>query len=389
MRLRARLFMLTVGLAAVLLAGVPAAEARSTDEPELPLSPTELVRQLGDPRFSVRKRAMGRLVEFGVKAIPALEEGLGSSDREVQFRSRHALDVVREHDFQRRLRAFAAGQDAQESYELPGWALFRKQVGDGLDARRLFVEMQQAEPALLQAVERSPERAIELLLDRLEELLRQARTAQRQNTASLGTIATVLFVANQDRNESVGLAVQNLASFFRQDVFASAIQAGSQREVLRKMLGTWIENAQSWDAFHAMLLAMQYDLPQGLAPAKRVLEGNGGDPDQAVYRGFALQTIARFGDTSHIPLLETLLDDASPYGTPPSVAGKTKFQTQIRDIALAALVHLAKQDPKQFGFNRLQPSSTQVFNTNSVAFEDDTKRAEAIQAWRAYRAQHP
>ena len=113
---------------------------------------------------------MEQLVELGVEAIAALEEGVQSNDREVSFRSRHALDIVREHDFQRRLRAFAAGQDAQETYELPGWALFRKEVGDGLEARRLFVEMQQAEPQLLQALARSPDKAVEALVDRLEEI---------------------------------------------------------------------------------------------------------------------------------------------------------------------------------------------------------------------------
>lgn len=380
---------IATALSAAAWAGTRPAAAQSPAPTEPAVHPADLVRQLGDPRFSARKQAMTQLVQLGVDAIADLEEGVRSNDREVSYRSRLALMLVRENDFQRRLRAFAAGQDAQESYDLPAWPLFRKQVGDGLEARRLFVEMQQAEPDLLQAVERSPDRAIDALVTRLEKI-QQAPNGQRQQTLSLGTIAAVLFVSNQDSSESVALAVQNLASFYRQDVFAAAIQAGSQRDILRKMLGTWIENARSWDAFHAMLLAMQYDLPQGLVPAKRVLEGEAGDPNQAVYRGFSLQTIARFGSAADIPAVEPLLDDASPYGGTLSVAGTAKYQTQIRDIALATVVHLAKQDPKKFGLNRLKPSSTHVFNTNTVAFEDDTKREEALRLWRAYRQQqHP
>ena len=352
-------------------------------------SPGELVRQLGDARFSVRKRATDELVQLGVAAVPALEEGVQSTDREVSFRCRHALDLVREFDFQRRLRAFAAGQDAQESYELPGWALFRKQVGDGLEARRLFVEMQQAEPRLLQAVDRAPERVVEALVDRVEEIQQTARGGQKPEAASLGTIATFLFISNQDRGETAGLTVQNLSAFYRQEGFAAAMQSGSQRDVLRKMLATWIENARSWDGFHAMLLAMQYDIPEGLAPARRLLESDAGDPNQSVYRGFALQTFARFGDESHIPIVEPFLEDASSYGGTLAISDKAKYQTQIRDIALATLVHLAKQDPKKFGFNRLKTNSTQVFNTSSVSFEDDAKRSEAISMWHAFRAEHP
>lgn len=369
-------------------AGIRADQTRAGGGLVPATSPDELVQQLGDARFSVRKHATDELVQLGVAAVPALEEGVQSADREVSFRCRHALDLVREFDFQRRLRAFAAGQDAQESYELPGWVLFRKQVGDGLEARRLFVEMQQAEPRLLQAVDRTPERVVEALVDRVEEIQQTARGGQKPESASLGTIATFLFISNQDRGETAGLTVQNLSAFYRQEGFAAAIQSGSQRDVLRKMLATWIENARSWDGFHAMLLAMQYDIPEGLAPARRLLENDGGDPNQSVYRGFALQTFARFGDESHIPIVEPFLEDASSYGGTLAVSGKAKYQTQVRDIALAALVHLAKQDPKKFGFNRLKTTSTQVFNTSSVSFEDDAKRSEAISKWHAFRAEH-
>jgi hypothetical protein len=353
------------------------------------IDPGELVRQLGDPRFSVRKRATDELVQLGVAAVAALEDGVQSTDREISFRCRHALDLVREFDFQRRLRAFAAGQDAQESYELPGWTRFSKEVGDGLEARRLFVEMQQAEPHLLQALERSPEKVVETLADRVEEIQQTARGGQKPQAVSLGTIATLLFISNQDRGESVALAVQNVSALYRQEGFVAAMQSGSQRDILRKMLATWIEHARSWDGFHALLLAMQYDIPEGLAPAQRLLESDAGDPNQSVYRGFALQTFARFGDESHIPIVEPFLEDASSYGGTLAISDKAKFQTQVRDIALATLVHLAKQDPKKFGLNRWKTNPTQVFNTSSISFEDDAQRAEAISKWRAFRAERP
>jgi hypothetical protein len=163
------------------------------------------------------------------------------------------------------------------------------------------------------------------------------------------------------------------------------MQIGAQREVLGKMLGAWIERASSWETFHAMLLAMQYDLPQGLVPAQRLLQSDATDPNQAVYRGFALQMFARFGDASHMPIVEPFLEDTTPYGQSLNLSGTARYQTQIRDIALATLVHLAKENPQRFGLLRLKPSSSQVFNPNSVAFENDARRDEAIRAWRAFR----
>lgn len=353
------------------------------------VTPEVLVKRLGDPHFVVRKRTTDQLIEMGIRAIPALEEGVQSSDREIRFRCRMALERVRELDFQRRLRAFAAGHDANESYELPSWPLFRKEVGDGLEARRLFVEMQQSEPALLLALERDPEKVVEVLSERLEKIQIAAQSGVKTAETGLGTIAALLFVANCcPPGESAGLAVYDLSGLLRQDAFALAVQAGPQQDVLRKLLTVWIERARSWEGFHAVLLSMQYNIPQGLVPARRLLEGDTGDPNESVYRGFALQTFARFGDASHIAIVEPFLEDASPYGGSLSISDKAKYQTQVRDIALATLVFLVDEDPKKFGLNRLKTSSSQVFNTSSVAFENDAKRAEAIAAWHAYRAEH-
>ena len=99
---------------------------------------------------------------------------------------------------------------------------------------------------------------------------------------------------------------------------------------------------------------------------------------------YAMHTVARFGDQSYIPLIMPLLENETPFGGTIAVAGKVKFRTQVRDIALATLVHLAKLDHKEFGFERFRTHPTQVFQTNSVAFEDDAKREVAIKKWMDY-----
>lgn len=350
--------------------------------------PHALVRQLGDPQFAARKRATAQLVELGADAIEALEEGVQSRDREIQYRSRHALQVIREQDFQRRLRSFAAGLDSRERYELPGWPLFRKDYGDTVEARSLFVEMQQSEPTLLQALDRSSDDALEVLMQRVAEIQQQARQGENLRQLSLGSITTFLFVLNHTSGgEPAELTGHNIGSYFRQESFSGALQAGSHRDLLRKMLGTWIARAEGWDAFYAIILAMQFDIAEGLRPAQRVLETQGGDPNLPYYRGFALQVFAKFGDASHVPVIEPFLDDTTSYGGSVTVAQNAKYRTQIRDIALATVVHLTKQDPQEFGLTRMKlMGSTQFFNTGSIAFEDDAQRDEAIAKWKAFQA---
>ena len=84
--------------------------------------PTALVQQLGDRRFALRRAATARLIELGVQSVEALEDGVESEDREIRFRSRHVLAIVRQADFQHRLQAFAAGTGPPENCDLPGWS---------------------------------------------------------------------------------------------------------------------------------------------------------------------------------------------------------------------------------------------------------------------------
>ena len=349
-------------------------------------SPAALVQQLGDPSFAVRNRAMAQLVEQGVGAIDALERGVQSKDREIRFRSQHALKTVRENDFQRRLQAFAAGRDAHESYQLPGWGRFYKEVGGGSEARALFVEMQQAEPELLALLDSAPEKLADALVQRVVELQEMAQGGQQAAQVSLGTIATILFILNDEHLDLPALVSQSLGSYFRYPTFASAIQTGSQRDLLRTMLGTWIEHSKGWDAYHAIYLSLQYDIPRGLVPAKKVLVGEVHEQNQTYFVCYAMLAYAKFGSEADVGLIEPLLEDATPYAGSIAVRGKAKYRTEVRDIALATLVRLTKQNPKDFGFDRMRTSSSLVFNTGSLAFENDAKREAAIKKWRAFRA---
>jgi len=86
--------------------------------------------------------------------------------------------------------------------------------------------------------------------------------------------------------------------------------------------------------------------------------------------------------------VEPFLKDKTPYATAVPINGKTKYRTQIRDIALAVLVHLSSQDPKQFGFDRIRKNSLYLFDPHSLAFADDESRATAILHWAEFRSKH-
>jgi hypothetical protein len=307
-----------------------------------------------------------------------LEEGRGHADREIRYRCERILSIVQELDFQRRLAGFAAGRDGGE-YDLPGWTRYRRLFGDDGDARRLFVEMQKAEPALLEAVESGPEGMGRLIDTRCLEL-QQSQRVSRQ-TIALGSIATLLFAAG---DENVQLNFQSesiLCSLCYQSELRNAMFDTSKKKFVEKMLGIWIKRGDGWTAYQSLSLAMQYDLKEGLVPAVKALQNPGSQP---YVRQNAILAIAKLGDGSHIHLLEALLDDESRCAT--QRVKDVTYQTQIRDVALAAILIMKKQDPEEFGFDRFRQHATNVLVTSTVGFEDDEKRNKTMAKWKEFKA---
>lgn len=346
-----------------------------------------LVSQLGDSRFVVRERAAESLIQIGLPAIAALEQGITNPDREVRYRSQRALRIIRQQDFLRRLDAFSRSSDSQQDYDLPAWQWFRSLVGDDGDARVLFVEMQRAEPELLaafaasQATDSAADQAqlAELVDLRVQQI--QSSLSQFPDPATSGSIATLLFVGSDEKVNLSDLANDALTEFCYQDGFTRLIEIESKGKVLKKVLGAAIQNAEGFTTYRWLALAIRHDLPEGLAPAERELKRSGSPPHVILY---ALLTFGRLGNETHIAMLEPFLDDHTPYTTRPMKDDKSQVQVQFCDIALAAMVHLAKQNPKDFGLTA-PPSDEFLFTVEYLGFESDELRNAAIAKWRAFR----
>jgi hypothetical protein len=336
-----------------------------------------LVEQLGAEEFSVRERATGRLIEMGLAAKQAVEAGRTHPDREIRYRCERIFQIVGELDFQRRLTAFTSGRS--DGSDLPGWRQFRDRYGDDGETRGLFVEMQKAESELLQAIENGPQgvgRVAESRTTQLQLLQRRAGEA-----TSLGSIASLLFAAV---GEEVNLGLQPsfaLVNLCSQPSFIQGMSDPAKNKTLRKMLSEWITQSQGAVAQQSMFLAMRHDMKEGLIPATRILQNPG---EQPFVRQTALMTVAKLGDASHAHLLEPALTDTTRISS--HRINNVQYETQLRDVALAALLFLKKQDPKQFGFDRIQFNESNVFNYGTVGFENEDQRKQAFAKYDEFKA---
>ena len=363
------------------LAGSYQPTIRAADPQSEQVSPhlLALVTALGDDKFSSRENATEELISAGISALPALQQGTRHSDREIRFRSYRIILLVRKNDFQRRLDSFSKEYDSDSEYDLPGWDEYRQLMGDEPEARSLFVHMQRSESELIAGVMSNKKSAGDLLTFRTMQIQNSMRTYRTQLT--LGSVATMVFIAG-DEDVSLGQQANSaINSFCYQASFQTAMQNSSTKPIVRKLLGAWIKRGEDWTAYQGLSLAMRYNLKEGLVPAERILNN---PVAQTHVMQYAILTVAKLGNKDYMSLLEKFLDDKTRVST--RRVDKLTYETQMRDVALAGLVHLAEQDHKKFGFSQIQKHTTVLFSTSTLGFKDEKERQVALTKWKEFRA---
>jgi hypothetical protein len=337
----------------------------------------QLIERLGHEEFAEREQAGQQLVKLGLPAYKLVEGAVGHQDREIRYRAARILAQIREADLNRRLDEFLKGKDAEGEFPIPSWGLFKKRYEDSAAARQMFVEMQKAEPELLDALEHDPKSVGDQLGQKVVQIQQMMQFQQVQ--LKLGQVAALIFAGAETTglNQQTNALIQN---YCYQQSFRDAITTGDKRDICRKMLGHWIRQGDETTAYQGMMLAMQYELSEGLTPALKIIEGGNRQPHMAQ---FAAITVAKFGAAEHRPILEKLLEDKTVVNQ--MQINNQRIQTQLSDVALASLLHLSKQDPKAFGFDRLQMQPPYLFNVSTLGFENDEKRKAALDKWTAFK----
>ena len=196
-------------------------------------------------------------------------------------------------------------------HDLPGWNRFREFVGDSPVSRRLFIEIERNESALLEATElgvQSATTAFEARCQQIQEGMRvPGRQAERQ--VSVGTVAALLFIG-ADNNVTVNMqSAMCVTNFCYQQPFRQAINGGDYSPLLKKLIGGWVRRDFASDptaAYQTMMLALTFNVRDGVEPALTMLKDGGGNPHM---RQYALLVIGKFGGPDEVARLEPLLND--------------------------------------------------------------------------------
>lgn len=377
-------FTICCSLAATLCAADPTPK-NSAEAPKVnPDEVARLVRELGDDDFQTREKASEELTRIGFNAEGALKDAAKNTDREIRYRAQRILTSIEKLEFEKRLERFLSSKSDGSELSLPSWDRFRKAYGDARATKLLFVDMVKAEKELLVALEKNPKTSGDMYVNRML-VLQQAQQFMPAET-HLGSISTMLFVAADPEVPMQAQATNMIYSLCHQNAFRQAVTAGDNKELLRNMLGGWIRRVDDMNAYMPMMLAMQYDVKEALVPAERIVKA----PNMASHsRQYALLVIGKYGTEEHVKMLTPLMNDKTVCNTWTMNNGKgqIQIQSQIRDVALAIALHLLKKDPKQFGFDHLQPTQPFLFAAHTMGFENDTKRTASMKKWEDFQAE--
>ena len=138
--------------------------------------------------------------------------------------------------------------------------------------------------------------------------------------------------------------------------------------------------------FRSLMFAANFELKQeGLSLAGRLLASDG---TTVQIRQFALLTLGRFGGKDHMPTVEKFLTDTTNCGAYGAARPQRQLDVQIRDVALAVLLHITGQSARDYGAVAVQPSPQSYFQVPTLAFANGEARDAALKRWQEWRAEH-
>jgi len=394
---RFNLLLLTTALLSA--AAILPAMLQADEPPEPPAEPTAakdqpaagvavanhvLVAQLGDDSYRTRERATALLESRGIDAAAAIRAGLRSPLLEVRMRCDRLLSGIAQRDLVLRLQALLDGNDKRAGH-FPGWEQFKATVGSESAARKMYVDIYKSEQAMLDLIRPKTETltaaeraALTKSFDaRLVEMRNQIYSSNSDQLTWMTFTAMLLVAADPN----TGVSPQSVSHIYTVLIRSTTQNMFNQRgrsTFMKKVLSAWIEKAsnETYSSYYTMNIALRYKLPLGVKIARNYVSRN---TSSSLLSG-AILAIARNGDKKDLPLLTKHLANRTVCHTHTNGARKTT-RVQVRDVALASIIHINGKDPAQFGYPNISKHPETVFAVHTLAFENDAQRDAARKLW--------
>src|SRR5262249_14823735 len=162
-------------------------------------------------------------------------------------------------------------------------------------------------------------------------------------TVTLGQITALLFIATDPRVQLPVQAHYPIYTLLHQPAPREGMQHNG---VARKLLVTYLESRPDPNLMQQNLyLAINFNLKESVGWGLKIAKAK---ETQPYVRATALSLVGRMGGKEHMADLEPFLTDTTQLGQ--SQFNMVRIQTEMRDVALAMLVHLSGQEITDYNF---------------------------------------
>ena len=359
----------------------------------------KLIEQLGHDEYALREKASKLLASYGISSKDALLRGLKHSDAEIRRRCRLLLRDVLELDFERRVQRFKEDANQTRHHDLPGWKDFQQRVGKDEEARQLYLQMLKSEAGLLAAAQASSSAAEEALRMRFFKTYNEIRGDNgTRKMPPTGTVAALMFVCNDSKlklpDKLKGYTYWSTV-IFGSGEFPQILRKGDkQNNAARKLVAEWIKlPSKSSLLMQKFRYAVQYGFKEGLDLAIDALDNRPDLTDS--YRGYALVAVGQIGGKQYARKFLDYLDDRGVCSA--RFSNNERIDIQIRDVALAWLIHFTGQSHAEYGqpsaksmFDRLERSTMSYsVHPSYFYFNSSQARDAAFEKWNQWIQKNP
>lgn len=349
----------------------------STEKPQAFEIPG-LIQDLASPQFSTRREADSRLRKAGDAAIDLLREASKEAPADQKLLIDSILKELEQNSFSVKIRELRKKPLAAAADGLPEWGRFSELVGRDEGSVRIYTRLATAEAKLFSAAAKSSADLPRLIQSRATALLDATVPAPVVlEDWNLDSYAALLLLAGNGKTRLPGSTSTAISSMLNHEEFENAVTKPDGQWLLR-LVGSYIQRGRI-AVIGPLEFCRRHKMPEGLTLARTVvktaLRGRNGIP--------AMMVIMEMGSKEDLPLLEATFANRRPlFVTPPDTPPQKRFSVTNGDLALAVAISLHGEDPRDFGFPKIDvPSQPFRFSMETTGFPDNETRQEAIRRY--------
>jgi hypothetical protein len=362
------------------------------------------IADLSSGEFAVRDRATRQLNGLTADQLGLLVDQLAAaSDPEVKVRLSAVVAKLKYERQQNIIRTFLRDPDMSQTHELEGWKTFSEVAGANRSSKRLFLELFDRYPELVEKPLESSQQAFDASAVVSRSI--QDSMIQLGDGDEVDGLALLYCLCAMDAHGDQRMASSALRILGRYP-YNQMLRDPQAKRPMEVLVERWALSLQSGsDLTRAMLIMVESELTSLRRVARKMLQNRQGpesaDPEDVL---IGLQMMFRFGQEEDLSVLEAWLDCTDvcveltalgfpgglmeqPGQPPPSRPEGNSLRTlEVRDAALLACMRITGMEYRNY-FPELRTQEPRGYNPNTILLPADAKelRQSRIDAWRATR----